>query len=440
MGESLLFFGQTSAGGDTIFQSNSSGTTATALINDNVGVPVGGSLTVLGPVLLYADNKIYGQGQNQLLVSDTQGGYIFNQSAVVLNTQPPESMDYTTPQGFAAYDGRVYFNGSYLPEGALVNTNNDLFSTDGTQNGTTQITTSDLNPSSLAVAFNQLFFAGDNSSGDNVLFAYDGSGQPAQIADLANPAYLTAWPAGGKYIALFMSGQDSTGTWLYYYDGQNQPAKIAPADAGSSGLQPSNLVGLDWLTSVRLDDGADEGFYHFAVFFSGMTALGHHGLWMSQAPQGPTTKIVIPYPATNNPYPFNLTAFNGKLYFTANDVNSNPPDQGGGTPGRGLFVYDPVTNQASEIINSSVLGLDPAYAPGWDGDPYFNQTTMTVFNNNLYFAASETGAAGVWGVSNLWRTDGILNAQGQASAQKVQSGGVNGGGGLQPCSLTTGDL
>jgi hypothetical protein len=149
------------------------------------------------------------------------------------------------------------------------------------------------------------------------------------------------------------------------------------------------------------------------------------------ANQGPTTKIDVPSPASDDLYPFDLTAFNGKLYFTGNDVNVQNQ-----SPGRGLFVYDPVTNQASEIINSSVLGVDAQYRPSWYGDPFYNQINMTVFNNNLYF--SGTQPVGGQGVPNLWQTDATLNSHGQATPTLVAVGGV--GAGLQPCSLTTGDL
>jgi len=116
-----------------------------------------------------------------------------------------------------------------------------------------------------------------------------------------------------------------------------------------------------------------------------------------------------------------LNAFNGKLYFTGNDVSMARTSHA--NPGRGLFVYDPVTNQASEIINCG----------GWQGNPYFNQTTMAVFNNNLYFSAGMRGAGGEVTAANLWRIDATLNSQGQATAHLVASGGLQGGrGGFNP--------
>ena len=56
--------------------------------------------------------------------------------------------------------------------------------------------------------------------------------------------------------------------------------------------------------------------------------------------------------------------------------------------------------------------------------------------NHLYFS----GAAPVGGqdVPNLWQTDATLNSHGEPTPTLVATGGV--GGGLQPCSLTTGDL
>jgi hypothetical protein len=93
---------------------------------------------------------------------------------------PGNGSNVPNPGGFAFYDGAsgplVYFNGEYWGSNSA---GNELISTDGTELGTTAITSSNINPSSLAVAFGELFLAGDNS-----LYAYDGSAssQPVQVA------------------------------------------------------------------------------------------------------------------------------------------------------------------------------------------------------------------------------------------------------------------
>jgi hypothetical protein len=467
MAEHLVFFGST-ANEYTIWKSDGTSSGTEPLINASVLSDLySGALTIPGLTLIYADNKLYAGGQYtqgaNLLVWDTQG-YFFNESA-----QPPQgqvTVAYDSPQGFAAYDELVYFNASYLPPGSLEGTNNDLFSAKGTQNGTKQISSSNLNPSSLAVAFGKLFFSGNNGS-NNVLYAYDGGGQPQQVADnVFNPQYLTTSPIGGGWawadpfapvtpfggtweptplpVMLFMSGQDSTGaTWLWRYDGTNPPIKITPTSPyPSSGVQPYGLVSLGWqeVTPFTYRDGRtyDVLCNYYAVCFSGVNAQDERGLWTSLvlATNETTAEITPPSSAVSPFDPFNLTptwsaASNGKLYFTGFDNKTGL---------RGLFVYNPVENHTSEIIKSSDVQLDPQFSPSWEGPTFFNQTTMTVFNNDLYFSASGgTNSSGLASVPNLWRAN--LNSQGTGASPTLVNGFNNvSQNGLQPFSLTTADL
>ncbi|SPM29379.1 hypothetical protein [Mycobacterium terramassiliense] len=310
MAEYLLFFGENGSGERTIWVSD--GTTGgTNAINDSVLVNgtagSGDALGAPGPLLFYGYDKIYtqaGQQPNnneQLLVWDTHGeSDPGDWTSGVINPYGGTSF---LPQGFAAYDGLVYFNGQSQ---AITN---ELYSTDG--GSVTQITRSALNPSSLAVAFGRLFFSGNNGS-DNVLYAYDRSGELNQVPDpnnpnnplVYNPAYLTTWPIGtyvelirpiGELVQLFMSGQDSpdaTTTWLYRYDGTNLH-KIAPASApAATGLRPYDLCGLNWLTGRRLGGMPGiETLSHFAVCFSGLHHSGGRGLWISGGTSETTTQI-----------------------------------------------------------------------------------------------------------------------------------------------------
>ena len=446
MAEELVFFG-TGANQFTIWKSDGTSSGTKPLINASVlgddygSGDYGSGHTVPGPILFYANNKIYAQGLDSsganLLVWNTQGYNIFNSSGNLASA--------LTPQAFAAYDGRVYFNGRYQKHTSQLEPTNELFSTDGTAGGTTATSNSDLSPGSLAVAFGKLFFSGNNGS-DNVLYAYEG-GQAAPVGgagfdDLFNPRYLTVSVVGKELAfefptphlsppaSLFMSGQDSTGaTWLYRYDGANL-TKIVPASlSGSpSGLQPYNLNGLVWPAGIEAPG------YQSALFFSGVNANNQYGLWMSGGTSETTREIDLPLPsggdANSSVYPFNITAFegNGMLYFTGYDTYIN------GFPSkRGLFVYEPMENHVGHIIKSSEAQLDPGFNTDWEGPSFFNQTTMTVFNNDLYFSAQ--AGTGAESVPNLWQAN--LNSQGTGAAPApvyLESGG------LEPYSLTTAEL
>jgi hypothetical protein len=477
MTEELVFFG-TASNEYTIWKSNGTSSGTAPLINASVlGNDYGQALSVPGQILLYANDKIYAGGQDSnLLVWDGQG-YRFDLSATTVTPQGQGSVAYNSPQGLVAYGGRVYFNGSYLA-GTLAGTNNDLFSTNGNPGGTTQISYSNLNPGSLTVAFGKLFFSGlDPSSGNYVLWSYDG-GTLEQVpgVDVVNPQYLTTSPISGGWawqppfapalqfggnweptplpVMLFMSGQEEPGgpTYLWRYDGSNPPIQINPTSpSSSSGLQPYDLVSLGWQAVTEFFD-RDGGTYdvlcnYYAVCFSGVNAQKERGLWTSLvlATNDTAAEVTLPSAAVSNFDPFNLTptwsaASNGKLYFTGYDDAAS-------STRRGLFVYDPRTNQAKEIINSgSQADLDAGFSSIWEGQdgalgtPMFNQTTMIAFNSDLYFSASGgTNSSGLASVPNLWRAN--LNSEGTGASPTLVNGLNNvSQNGLVPFSLTTADL
>jgi hypothetical protein len=463
MAEYLLFFGESytgSAGSPTIWMSD--GTTdgtqtiataagltpaeeqAQALVAGGYG-GIGNPPRVAGPLLFYAYDKIYTQAasllgaqqdnNDQLLVWDTHGKS--DPGAWTNGVINPYNGNSFQPQAFAAYDGLVYFNGQ-SPDISY-----ELYWTNGTS--VTQITGWGLDPSSLTLAFGQLFFAGNNGLGDNVLYAYNGSGEPYQVADVYNPAYLTASPVG-TYTwpflpfdepdnQLFMSGQEQPGgpTWLYRYDGTNLH-QIAPASAPATGLQPYDLCGFNWQTDRKLGelDGEPivERFFNFAVGFSGIHNNGRRGLWISGGTSETTTQIDYGLPSGLDLNPFNLTAFNLQLYFTGQDKNTNKTSPNYKSAGYGLYAYDPLTGDIREVTNSGTADL--TFNSAFGGS---NQPTMTAFNNDLYFSALSnlTTASSPETVPNLWRAN--LDSQGNASpsAVKVTQNA------LTPCSLTTTD-
>ena len=210
----------------TIWRSD--GTTAnTKAISKHRGVnelcmdPLTGAGAVTGAsVLAYFNGKIYAQSYDgpDLLVWDTHPNAQGTSSPVQDWTQDvfnygdgnpqTQSQTYLNPQLFPpvfSWKGLVYFNGQYEPppgtQPGPVNLGaapQDLFSTDGTLHGTHQITSSNLNPSSMCMGppTGLLYFAGnDSGSGNNVLFTYDGSALPSPAMGIDgppyNPAYLT---------------------------------------------------------------------------------------------------------------------------------------------------------------------------------------------------------------------------------------------------------
>jgi hypothetical protein len=437
MAVELIFFGFSAAGntaGNTTV-CKSDGTAAVPIINTDLGASggIGSELLAPGPVLLDYGKTILAQGyigQPKL--------WIYTKPAPPAMTGTYTSIDFDPAPafGFVEYKGLVYFNGTAFATGY------DLFSTNGTVAGTIPVTASGLNPTSLAVAYNKLFFAG--GSDPNTLYSYDGSSSPpAPVGvDVVSPSSLSTAFVGTLFFLpdpdlpffhppqppLFMSGQDSSGSgiWLFQYDGSSL-TKIAPSTAPSIGLAPYNLVNLGWVQTFKAGRFDLEARPRALCFSGQVDNSGTRRVWISLGTSGTTNQIPMPSVPGVVPYsyPYDLTAFNGMLYFTAYDTA--PAD------GRGLFVYDPVTDVTRQIIESSAYNLDPGnWQETWGA---LNQYTMAVFNNYLYFNATKAG--GQAGGPSLWRIDGAPTF-GQATPQLVSD--VGGQDGLQPYSLTTANL
>jgi hypothetical protein len=434
MAEQLIFFGVSAAGNTTVFKSNGTAAGTAPIIDTDLGVSggIGSELGAPGSVLLDYGKTILAQGYS----GGTTVLWIHTKPVPPATTGAYTHFDFepteTPPAfGFVEYKGLVYFNGAVFATGS------DLFSTSGTVAGTVPITTLSLNPTSLAVAYDKLFFAG--GSDPQTLYSYDGSSSPPAPVGVGvvSPSSLTVAFVGTLFVLpdpdlpffhppqppLFMSGKDSSGTWLFQYDGSSL-TKISPTTAPSSGLAPYNLVNLGWVQSRKVGPFNLES-WHRALCFSGQVDnSGTRKVWISLGTSGTTNQIPMPSGPGVVPYsdPYDLTAFNGMLYFTAYDTA--PAD------GRGLFVYDPVTNVTRQIIESSAYNLDPGnWQQLWGAR---NQYTMAIFNNKLYFNATKAG-----GQTSLWRIDGAPTS-GQATPQLVSN--VGGQDGLQPYSLTTANL
>jgi ELWxxDGT repeat protein len=440
MSEALIFFGVSAAGNNTVWKSDGTTAGTVPIIDVDLGVNTGmdgGSY----PTLLDYANTILAQGYKDLGGPNQESAlWIYNKSTSTYTPYKYEPNNPSfSPGDFVEYKGTVYFNGGVIGQGWSSYPPYELFATDGTAEGTIRITTSNLlYPSSLAVAFNKLFFAGTGSSPPwKILYSYDGGSAlpvPAGV-DVPNPSSLAVAFVGTVYALpnpdlpfghrpqppLFMSGYDSSGTWLYQYDGSSV-TKIVPWTALSptlaSGLAPYNLVNLGWAQTWKAGP-FDLESWHRALCFSGVNASGAREVWISLGTSETTTQIPMPsVPGLTSHYPYNLTPFNGMLYFTAYDTAA--------ADGRGLFVYDPVANETRQIIESSAYDLNSG---NWqDGSDAVNHYTMAVFDNKLYFNATEPR-----GKPSLWRIDGAPTF-GQATPQLVSSGGDNG---LNPFSLTT---
>ncbi len=459
MPEYLIFLGTVTASGGGSFQAlwKSDGTAAetSAITVDPInpfdltlGVPYV-QMPVLAPVnngiSLYASEGIEGTGLQNLGFSDGAGGQLLSGVAGA------NSALGLTPQGLFPYMGNAYFSGLNDNSGPPTR---DLWSSNGTIAGTTALTASSINPQYLTVAYNKLFFNGVYTDGNEYLFSYDANGAGLSLplapsmGDNFNP-YCLATSHLGAYLhlmdlfkqpQLFMGGTASDGTiGLYHFDG----SVFTLLSGVGVNLQPCNLVSLEWYTAVEHATGLRfpikigneilQGpielislYDNFALFFSGIDSVDSEGnvfrgLWTSQGTPATTKKVAASSHAGLSLDPYNLTSFDGKLYFTGNDSPT--------TSGRGLFCCDS-TGATTHIFKSSRYNFNSycgsegthIYNSSWNGSPPPANThnlteapagnecpfTMAAFGGSLYF-----NCTGADGDAALYSWDGQLNENGQ---------------------------
>jgi hypothetical protein len=403
-------------------------------------------------VFLYASAGPGGQGLQNLCVSNGAGGQLLSGVAGANGNLG------LFPQGLCAFSGSLYFSGANNTSGPLTR---DLWVSAGTVSNTEPVTVSSINPQYLAVAFNQLFFSGVGQDTNQYLFSYGAgaSGPGPQLAPAGsanfNPyclatSYVGVYPLLEPLLGqppLFMGGTAADGTrGLYQFDGSN----FTLLSGAGIDLQPCNLASLQWGTAVEVRTGVRMPFkignnpvefseievlfyMNCALFFSGVDGVDAYGnvfrgLWTSQGAPASTKKVASSSHAGLSLDPYNLTAFDGKLYFTGNDSPSGGNPQG--TRARGLFCYDPVAETTTQIFKSSDYNFNSYYAASeayiynssWNGaPPPANQTsfgvqpagngapfTMAAFGGSLYF-----NCTGADGDAALYSWDGQLNQNGQ---------------------------
>jgi ELWxxDGT repeat protein len=350
------------------------------------------------------------------------------------------------PSGFVNFNGAAYFFADDGRHGV------ELWKTDGTSGGTQLVT--DLNPGSASAGLTfspspvvlggAMYFFADSGAGGLRLWKSDGTAGGTTPLTPAAPgavAYVNQAAAdSAKGLVFFVdpsTGQlwktDGT-TTAAVKDGHGNPINFAfdPAVVGSAvyfGGQQSGSSGSQaglWKTDGTqggtslvnaiggsISDLTDVGG---TAYFVVTTPVGNGwkdvALWSSNGTAANTKQlhdfgavsVTGPSPVTD------LTAFNGKLYFAAEDGTASPD------LGTELWVSDTTGTRMVKDIRAGAgngLGATP---------------DLTVFNNSLYFLA-DSGAG-----QSLWRTtDGtaahttqVQDGQGHAILATAVLSAVNG--------------
>jgi ELWxxDGT repeat protein len=278
-------------------------------------------------------------------------------SAILLG---PETL--STPSGAAIFKP-VLFNG-FVYFAGLDGNGQELWRTDGTGDGT--VLFADINPGpghsipqNLTVSGNFLYFGADDGAHGTELWKTDGTTAHI-VADInptggSSPFSLT--DVDGR---LFFTASDGSGGGLYVTDGITTSSRLA---TDFSGVHAA---------------------FNGKLYFTGLDATHGRELWVSDGTVAGThivADIDTAEPNANgngDSSPFDLTVFNGALYFSASD----------GFHGTELWRSDGTTTTLLKDINPSVAASS-------------SPDHLTVVGNRLFFDADD----GTHGRA-LWVTDG----------------------------------
>ncbi len=308
------------------------------------------------------------------------------------------------PWRFGSLGGVVYFQADDGTRGM------ELWSSDGTAAGTTLVKDirSGLDgsrPSYMTPLGGTLYFSAySDSVRGTELWSSDGTaGGTTLVVDIfpggspspnsSNPYWLTVFK-NGIYFAAYDALR---GTELWSSNGTAAGTTLVKdINPGSAGSQPSYMATLD-------------GTLYFSAYSDSVRG---YELWSSDGTAPSTTLVVDIFPggspSPNSSYPYWLTVFKGRIYFTALDaLRGNELWATDGTAGGTTFIVD-INNSGSS---------NPRY--------------LTVLDNRLYFSADD----GVRG-NELWSTDGT--AAGTTIVKDIETG--SGSSWMYPLGILNGKL
>jgi ELWxxDGT repeat protein len=386
------------------------------------------NLTVAGSRLYFTREA--GSGQTELWVSDgTSAG-----TTRLGSFQLSQSFPIPLAQTSGAAQGALipYFGPSAVSN--LINVNGTLFfvaddgvhgselwKTDGTVAGTMMVkninptttpgatpidppTPNSSDPTNLTVLNGKLYFFADDGTHGRELWVSDGTTAGTNMVEDIDPGAAGAFDYNGgnglsqpEMIAangeLFFNADDGVhGQQLWESDGTGAGThmvdNLTAAASASAGATLSARIAYLSALDGKVYFGADDRTHGQQLWASDGTTAGTHMLTDINTQIDPANTPLEP----DGGNPQDLFAFNGKLYFTAND----------GTHGQQLWQSDGTTAGTNMVQRINPNGS--AYLP-WGGSSHFAAGT----NGLLYFTPNDA-RHGV----ELWELD--TNATFQISA------------------------
>ena len=325
--------------------------------------------------------------------------------------------------GLTVYDGDLYFIANNVAHGS----NNELWKWDGaavSQAAEIRPGPDGSGINSITVHGGKLYFSARDDDSTLELWSYDPVALAQEVPDNSpawNPQTHAELISYGANLYFRATDFSTVGTELGKYNGTSQAViNIAPgtttsypqgfilyngalhflangADGAGSELFSYNGAAVARLTDI--DPGPDAGdprhmgVYDGDLYFSGKDGVTGNELWRYDPLVVPAGASLVADIVVGGIYdsgnPSNMTAYNGKLYFSADD---------GTGPGNELWRYDVATDTAALFWNINQL---PPPSGGEDPEHESWPSQFFEYDGILYFAADD----GVHG-RELWATDG----------------------------------
>jgi len=351
-------------------------------------------LTVYNNKLYFVANE--GTHGHELWVYDGT-----NDPTMVFDLNPTETRHKNTdaaPKHLTVYNNKLYFSADDGTHG------HELWVYDGT-NTPTMVADININEDSynygspdiveqtqgsevyeLVVYNNKLYFGADDGTSGMELWVYDGTNTPTMVADI-RPGICWGWPCSswpGRKIVYnnklyFVANEGTHGAELWVYDGTNTPTMVADIKQGSDGSYPEHMA-----------------VYNNKLYFSADDGTHGRELWVydsTNADIAPTLTMVADIAqGLGSSSPSDLTVYNNKLCFRATDAYANGDIN---KPNTELWVYDDTVHDDGTVTAPTMV------ADVWWGSPgglarhknygraIVKDSSMVVYNNKLYFGASD---------------------------------------------------
>jgi ELWxxDGT repeat protein len=295
----------------------------------------------------------------------------------------------------------------------------EMWQSDGTAAGTAPLL--ELSPNNLTLFNGKLIFgANDNINGDEP-WVSDGTVQGTSLLKDINPAqgysyygYYYPYPQG-SYPSQFTA----VGAALYFAASGPEGNELWKTDGTSSGtvlvadINPGSTTDYYGDVTQYSSSPRDLTAFNGLLFFVANDGIHGRELWESDGTAAGTEMVADIYPGTRNSIISDLTVVGNQLFFEAYD----------GVDGVELWKTDGTTAGTVMVkdINPGAAGSDAAYA-----------ATLINLNGSLLFTATD-GTHGV----ELWRSDGT--ATGTVMVKDINPGDAGSFSSLYAATFATAD-